>query len=57
MRKATELDPFNAEVFVALGLFYKERGLDLRARKMLEKALELLPSHATAARELKSLRR
>ncbi len=55
--KATELEPFNAEYFVTLGMFYKERGLDLRARKMFEKALELFPSHSTAAQELKSLRR
>jgi tetratricopeptide (TPR) repeat protein len=55
--KATELDPFNAEFFVALGVFYRERGMDVRARKMFEKALEILPSHAVAAKELKGLRR
>jgi tetratricopeptide (TPR) repeat protein len=55
--KATELDAFNVEYFVSLGVFYKERGMDMRARKMLEKALEILPSHAVANRELKSLRR
>ena len=55
--RATELVPFNAEFFVSLGLFYKERGLDMRARKMFEKALEILPSHPTAAKELRSLRR
>jgi tetratricopeptide (TPR) repeat protein len=54
--KATELDPFNVEYFVALGMFYKERGLDIRARKMFEKALEILPSHVIAAKELKGLR-
>ena len=55
--KAVELDPFNAEFFVSLGLFYKEWGMDARARKMLEKALEILPSHQVAARELKHLGR
>lgn len=55
--RATELEPFNAEHFVTLGLFYKERGLDRRARRMFERALELLPSHAVAAKELKKLRR
>jgi len=54
--KATELDPFNAEFFVDLGIFYRDQGLDSRARKMFEKALEILPSHAVAAKELKALR-
>jgi len=55
--RATELDPFNAEVFVALGMLYKEQGMGSRARKMFEKALKLLPTHAVASRELKTLRR
>jgi tetratricopeptide (TPR) repeat protein len=54
--RATELDPFNAEIFVSLGIFYKEQGLGSRARKMFEKALEILPSHRLASSELKSLR-
>ncbi len=54
-RHATELEPFNAEFWVTLGLFYKERGMDSRARAMFEKALHLLPSHPVAAKELKAL--
>lgn len=56
-RQSTELEPFNAEYWVKLGLFYKERGLDNRARVMFEKALHLQPSHPVASKELKSLRR
>ncbi|HZE88357.1 MAG TPA: DUF4388 domain-containing protein [Verrucomicrobiae bacterium] len=55
--RATELEPFNAELFVALGVFYRDQGLDSRARKMFEKALEILPSHAVAAKALKGLKR
>lgn len=56
-RKAADLEPFNAEYFVTLGLFYKERGLDSRAKAMFEKALEILPSHPIASKELKALGR
>lgn len=54
--RATELEPFNAELFVALGNFYRDQGLDSRARKMYEKALEILPSHVVAAKALKGLK-
>ncbi|HXI03722.1 MAG TPA: DUF4388 domain-containing protein [Candidatus Saccharimonadales bacterium] len=55
-RKAADLEPFYAEYWVTLGLFYRERGLESRARAMFEKALEIQPSHRVAARELKALR-
>lgn len=54
--RATELDPFNPGYFVKLGNFYKDRGLDQRARRMFEKALELVPGNAEAAQGLKSLK-
>jgi tetratricopeptide (TPR) repeat protein len=54
--RATELDPLNAEFFVSLGNFYRDQGMGTRARKMYEKALELLPSHIVAAKELRALR-
>jgi len=54
--RATEIDPFNAEFFVSLGNFYRDQGMDSRARKMFEKALEIFPAHAVAAKELKALR-
>jgi tetratricopeptide (TPR) repeat protein len=56
-QKAIELDPFNVELYVALGTFYRDQGMEIRARKMFEKAVEILPSHPVAVKELKSLRR
>jgi hypothetical protein len=41
---------------VSLGQFYRDQGMDSRARKMFEKALEILPSHVVAAKELKGLK-
>ncbi len=55
--QAADLQPFNAEYWVTLGRFYKERGLDSRARVMFEKALHIVPTHPVAAKELKSLGR
>jgi len=52
--RACELDPWNAEYHVALGTFYKSQGLDIRARKQFEKALEILPTHAGAKAALKA---
>lgn len=56
-QRAIELDPFNVELYVALGTFYRDQGMEIRARKMFEKAVEILPSHAVAVKELKALRR
>jgi tetratricopeptide (TPR) repeat protein len=53
--KATELDPWSADYRVSLGRFYKRRGLKLRARKQFEQALETVPSHEAATKELESL--
>jgi hypothetical protein len=46
--KACELDPWNAEYRVSLGLFYQRHGFDHRARRQFEKALEILPGHQIA---------
>ncbi len=54
--KATELDPWNAENWLRLGKFYKGQGLNLRARKQLEKALEVAPGHEEAVSELREIR-
>jgi hypothetical protein len=54
--RAIQLDPWNVEYPLSLGRFYKRRGLNLRARKQFEKALELAPSHEVATKELESLR-
>jgi tetratricopeptide (TPR) repeat protein len=56
-RRATDLEPFRAEYWVTLGLFYKERRLDSRAKVMFEKAVEILPTHPIATKELKALRK
>ncbi|HKY34003.1 MAG TPA: tetratricopeptide repeat protein [Candidatus Polarisedimenticolia bacterium] len=56
-QKACELDPWNAEHHVALGMFYKTNGMGIRARRQFEKALEILPSHAAAMEGMKDLRR
>lgn len=54
--KATELDPWNAEYWLRLGVFYKQRGLTLRARKQIEKALEVAPGFEEAVAALEDLR-
>jgi len=53
--RATELDPWNADYWISLGRFYKKRGLNLRARKLFEEALKLVPEHAQATQELETL--
>jgi tetratricopeptide (TPR) repeat protein len=53
--KAIELEPWDAEGFVGLGLLYKQEGLVHRARKQFEKALEVDPEHEAARRELSLL--
>jgi len=54
--KATQLDQWNADYRVALGRFYKKRGLKLRARKQFEEALLVVPTHEAALQELASLK-
>lgn len=53
-KRACEIDPWNAEYHVALGNFYKEQGLEIRARKQYEKALEILPTHQVALAGVRS---
>lgn len=52
--KACDLQPWNAEYQVALGNFYQNQGLGIRARKHFEKALEIVPGHAVAKAALKA---
>jgi tetratricopeptide (TPR) repeat protein len=54
-RKATELDPWNPDYWISLGLFYKKRGLKLRAKKQFEEALRIAPAHENALAELEAL--
>jgi tetratricopeptide (TPR) repeat protein len=53
--KAIELEPWNPEGFVGLGIIYKKEGLVAKAAKQFSKALELDGEHETALRELASL--
>jgi len=53
--KSTELDPWNAEYRMTLGRLYKRQGLNLRARKLFEEALSIVPGHEDASAELKTL--
>jgi curved DNA-binding protein CbpA len=45
---AIQLEPWNPEGYVGLGLLYKAEGLQTKAVKQLEKALEVEPEHASA---------
>ena len=53
--QAIKLDPWNADYLVILGQLYKKQGLASRARRQLERALELQPNHEKAREELNSL--
>ncbi|HYV04811.1 MAG TPA: DnaJ domain-containing protein [Blastocatellia bacterium] len=49
--KAAELDPYNAQIRVQLGLLYKEVGLAKKAANYFREALALDPDNKTAKRE------
>ncbi len=51
-QRAIELDPWNPDFLVALARLYRGRGLRARARKALEKALEITPNHSEGLAEL-----
>ncbi|MEN6561642.1 MAG: DnaJ domain-containing protein [Acidobacteriota bacterium] len=53
--KAIELEPWNPEAYVGLGLLYKAEGLQTKALKQLEKAVSVDPDHATAREALDDL--
>jgi curved DNA-binding protein CbpA len=53
--KAIELEPWNPESYVGLGLLYKQEGMNLKATKQFQKALEYDGEHEGARRELESL--
>ncbi len=54
-QKAIALEPWNPEAFVGLGVLYKEAGLQMKAIRQFEKALEADPEHAKARQELDDL--
>jgi tetratricopeptide (TPR) repeat protein len=53
--KAIQLEPWNPEGYVGLGLLYKSEGLQTKAIKQLEKALEADPDHSSAREALDEL--
>jgi len=50
--KAIELEPWNAQGFVALGEFYDEEGLSVKAQRQFKKALDIDPEHEGALKAL-----
>ncbi len=51
-KKAIDLEPWNADAYAGLGMYYKEEGLSVRAKKMFRKALEIEPEHKVVRKEL-----
>jgi tetratricopeptide (TPR) repeat protein len=53
--QAIELEPWNPEALIGLGMLYKKEGLVARAKKQFERAVEADPEHAGARQELRSI--
>ena len=53
--KAIELEPWNPEGYVGLGMLYRLEGMTMKATKQFQKALEYDADHETALKELESL--
>lgn len=54
LSKAAELEPYNAQIRVKLGLLYKEAGLSKRAEHFFREALQMDPDNRVAKREISS---
>jgi curved DNA-binding protein CbpA len=54
LSRAAELEPYNAQIRVKLGLLYKEAGLLKRAEHYFREALQLDPDNRAAKREIGS---
>jgi tetratricopeptide (TPR) repeat protein len=52
LSKAAELEPYNSQIRVKLGLLYKEAGLTKRAEHFFREALKMDPDNRIAMREL-----
>ncbi|MDH5466457.1 MAG: J domain-containing protein [Candidatus Aminicenantes bacterium] len=52
--KAIDMEPWQADGYVALGEFYAKEGLSVKAKKHFKKALEIEPEHADARKALGS---
>jgi curved DNA-binding protein CbpA len=54
LTKAAELEPYNAQIRVKMGMLYKEAGLPKKAEAYFRQALSLDPENRAAKRELDS---
>ena len=54
LSKAAELEPYNAQIRVKLGMLYKEAGLSKRAEHFFREAIKMDPENRVAMRELSS---
>ena len=54
LAKAAELEPYNAQIRVKLGILYKEAGLSKRAEHYFREALQMDPDNRAAKREMSS---
>jgi curved DNA-binding protein CbpA len=52
LSKAAELEPYNAQIRVKLGLLYKEAGLSKKAENFFREALQMDPENRVAKREI-----
>jgi curved DNA-binding protein CbpA len=52
LSKAAELDPYNAQIRMKLGLIYKEAGLPKKAESYFRSALQIDPDNRAAQREV-----
>jgi curved DNA-binding protein CbpA len=52
LMKAAELEPFNAQIRLRLGLIYKEAGLPKKAENYFREALQIDPENRAAQKEL-----
>ena len=52
LSKAAELEPYNAQIRVKLGILYKEAGLSKKADNFFRDALQIDPDNRAAKREL-----
>lgn len=50
--KAVEMEPYDVDNYVNLGMVYRKAGLEIRARKQFEKALRWDPNHRLARAQL-----
>lgn len=55
LTKAAQLDPFNAQIRVKVGMMYKEAGLAMKAEHFFREALAMDPGNRAALKELQGL--